>query len=200
MSPSTRQAERSEATRSAIIEVAQRLFAERGYAAVSTEEIVASARVTRGALYHHFRDKRDLFRAVHERLEQRLVETLAAKLERIDDPWKLITTGVGAYLDACLDPALARIALIDAPSVLGWSEWREIDLRYSMGLVTAGLQGGMDAGVLRRQEVRPLAHLMVGALGEAGLLIANAERPREARKEVGRAVLAILEGLRAPGG
>jgi hypothetical protein len=109
----------------------------------------------------------------------------------------MLVAGVRAFLDHCLDPALARIALIDAPSVLGWAEWREVDERYGLGLVTAGLQGAMAVGALRPQPVRPLAHLILGALGEAGMLVANADDPRAARREIEPAMLALLDGLRA---
>ena len=176
--------------------VARALFAERGSAAVGTEEIVASANVTRGALYHHFVDKKDLFRAVHEELEQELVASIGEQIAGIEDPWELAVTGVRAFLDACTDPALRRIALIDAPAVLGWEEWREVDARYGLGLVSFGLRNGMDAGVFREQEVTPLAHLMIGAMTEAALMVANARNPEAARREAEPALLALLEGLR----
>jgi AcrR family transcriptional regulator len=189
--------ERAEATRAQLLRAARELFAERGYAAVGTEEIVGRAQVTRGALYHHFRDKRDLFRAVHEDLERELVEAIAAEIGGIDDPLELLSQGIRAFLDACTDPAMIRIALLDAPNVLGWAEWRQVDERHGLGLVTAALQGAMDAGVLRRQDVRPLAHLVLGALGEAAFIIANAAEPEAARREVEPALLSLLEGLRA---
>src|SRR2546428_4663227 len=105
------QAERSAATRAAVIAAARELFAERGYAAVGTEEIVRRANVTRGALYHHFRDKKDLFRAVHEQFESELVESLGREIAGIEDARELLTTGVRSFLDACTDPALSQIAL-----------------------------------------------------------------------------------------
>jgi len=193
-----RKAEQSEATRQALIAVARELFAERGYAGVGTEEIVQRSRVTRGALYHHFRDKKDLFRAVYEQLEAELAEALSRQLaERpADDPIALLIAGVRAYLDYSMDPALARIALVDAPSVLGWREWREVDERYGLGLVVAGLQGAMAAGAISDQPAKPLAHLILGALGEAGMLIANADDPEAARAEVEQPLLALLQGLR----
>jgi len=193
----SRKAEQTEATRAALLAVARELFAERGYAGVATEEIVQRARVTRGALYHHFRDKQDLFRAVHEQLEGELAERIARQLANgpADDPMALLRIGVRAFLDQCMDPALARIALIDAPSVLGWEEWRRVDEKYGLGLVMVGLQGAMAAGAIRHQPVKPLAHLILGALGEAGMLIANAEDPRAARAEVEPPLLALLEGL-----
>jgi AcrR family transcriptional regulator len=188
---------RGEATRGELLVAARELFAEHGYAGVGTERIVERAGVTRGALYHHFQDKRDLFRAVHEELEQELVASIGERIAGIDDPWELLATGVRAFLDSCTDPAIMRISLLDAPGVLGWGEWREIDARYALGLVTFGLQNAMDHGVFRKQEVGPLAHLLIGAMTEAGMLIANATDPKRARREVEPALMALLEGLRA---
>jgi AcrR family transcriptional regulator len=186
---------RGDATRDALLRAARELFAARGYAAVGTEEIVAGAGVTRGALYHHFADKRDLFRAVHEELERALVADIGARIAGIEDPRELMVSGVRAFLDACVDPAVMRIALLDAPAVLGWEEWREIDARHGLGLVSFGLQNAMDAGVLTPRPVRPLAHLLMGAMSEAAMLIANAEDPGAARDEVEAPLLALVEGL-----
>jgi AcrR family transcriptional regulator len=186
---------RGDATREALLRAGRRLFAERGFAGVGTEEIVAEAGVTRGALYHHFADKRDLFRAVHEQLEQALVADIGERIGGIEDPWELIVTGVGAFLDSCTDPAVRRIALLDAPAVLGWAEWREIDARYGLGLIGFGLQNAMDRGVLAQRAVRPLAHLLMGAMAEAAMVIANAEDPAGARDEVEAPLLALVEGL-----
>jgi AcrR family transcriptional regulator len=193
----TSKAEQAEATRGALTRAAHELFAERGYAGVGTEEIVRRATVTRGALYHHFEDKKDLFRAVHEELERSLVDSIAKQIAGIEDPLELLETGVRAFLDACTDPAIMRIALLDAPAVLGWEEWREIDARYGLGLVSFGLQNAMDAGALTRQDVRPLAHLLLGAMGEAAMVIANAPDPEAARREVEGPLLALLRGLAA---
>jgi len=193
----SRRAEQSDATRAALLKVARKLFAERGYAAVGTEEIVQRAKVTRGALYHHFRDKKDLFRAVHEQLEAEMVGRIADQLAEGNpsDQLELLRMGASTFLDHTTGP-LARITLVDAPSVLGWAEWREIDEKHGMGLVMAALQGGMDAGVLREQPVKPLAHLLLAAIGEAGMLIANADDPKAMRDEVEPALLALLDGLR----
>jgi AcrR family transcriptional regulator len=187
----------SEATRGELLKVARELFAEHGYAGVGTEEIVQRAKVTRGALYHHFRDKRDLFRAVHEQAEAELAQTIGAQIAAsgATDALEALHTGVRTFLDACTDRSVARITLVDAPSVLGWQEWREIDERHGLGLVTVGLQGAMDAGAITPQPVRALAHLMLGAMGEAGMLIANAEDPEATREEVEPALLALLDGL-----
>ena len=184
-------------TRDQLLAAARTLFAERGYGGVGTEEIVARAGVTRGALYHHFADKKDLFRAVFEEVEEELVASIGAKMGAVDDPWELLVTGLRAFLDACLDPAIIRISLLDAPVVLGWEEWRGIDARYGLALVSAGLQNAMDQGVFRRQEVRPLAHLLVGAMAEGALMIANARDHAAERREVEGPLIALLEGLKA---
>ncbi|HEY1274486.1 MAG TPA: TetR/AcrR family transcriptional regulator [Thermoleophilaceae bacterium] len=189
--------DKAAATRAALLRAARELFAERGYAGVGTEEIVRRARLTRGALYHHFEDKQDLFRAVFDETEREMTQSIASRTEGIADPWELIVTGTRAYLDACTDPALMRIALLDAPAVLGWREWREIDAKYGLGLVAGALEHGMESGVLRRAEVRPLAHLLLGALTEAAMMISGAEDPGAVRREVEGPVLALLEGLRA---
>jgi AcrR family transcriptional regulator len=184
-------------TREALIGAALELFAERGYADVGTEEIVARAKVTRGALYHHFEDKRDLFRAVFERVEADLMERIGATMGAAEGPWELMVAGMRSFLDACEEPAVKRISLTDAPAVLGWVEWREIDNRHGLGLTRAALEGAVAAGVLRPIAVDPMAHLLVAALSEAAFVIANAEQPRKARAEVERALLQLVEGLRA---
>jgi AcrR family transcriptional regulator len=185
------------ATRDALIDAALQLFTKRGYTGVGTEEIVARAKVTRGALYHHFDDKRDLFRAVFERVEAELMERIGDTMEAVDDPWELMLAGMRSFLDACEMPAVKQIALTDAPSVLGWKEWREIDNRHGLGLTRAALEGAVAAGVLRPIGVEPMAHLFVAALSEAAFVIAYADHPRKARAEVEAALLLLAEGLRA---
>ena len=193
----SRKAEQSEATRAALVAAARTLFTEREYGRVGTEEIVRRARVTRGALYHHFKDKRDLFRAAHEQVEEEMVAAIVAAMEGATDPVDLLVAGARQFLDLCLDPTWTQIPLIDAPSVLGWREWREVDMRHGLGLISAGLQGGMDAGVLRVQPVLPLAHMLLAALSEAGLMVATATDPNATRKEVEPTILGMIESLRA---
>jgi AcrR family transcriptional regulator len=192
----TTRAEDAQATRAALVDAALELFTERGYAEVGTEEVVQRAKVTRGALYHHFQDKRDLFRAVHERVEEDLVARIGARMEGVSDPWEVMVTGTRAFLDACDEPAVKQIALVDAPAVLGWREWREIDERYGLGLMKASLGAAMDSGVLRRAPLDALSHLMLGALAEAAFVIANADSPAVAREEAEESLFALLEGLR----
>jgi AcrR family transcriptional regulator len=192
----SRMAERVEETREALIAAARSLFAERGFADVATEEIVRAARLTRGALYHHFDGKEDLFRAVYERVEQELVERVAANAASAADPLQALRAGAHAFLDACEDPAVQRIALIDAPSVLGWEQWREIGLKYGFGLVQGTLEAAIDAGLIERQPVRPLAHLLLGSIDEAAMLVARADDHGKTKREVAAAIDRYLDSLR----
>ncbi|MFL5819286.1 MAG: TetR/AcrR family transcriptional regulator [Solirubrobacteraceae bacterium] len=193
-----RQAERSQATRAALIGAARELFAARGYGGVGTEEIVRRARVTRGALYHHFRNKEDLFRAVFEQLEDELTQQIAAVAASAEDPYRALAAGADAFLDACLDPAVQRITLLDAPAVLGWQRWREIGARYGLGLIQAALQAAMDQGLIVAQPVAALAHVMLGALDEAAMLVAQSTDEGTTRDEVGVIVARLLTSLRVP--
>src|SRR5919107_2756270 len=167
------QPQRREATRAALIAAARELFAARGYAAVGTEEIVRRAGVTRGALYHHFADKHDLFRAVYERVEQELTERIVTEVPLAgEDPIRVLRDGTATFLDACLDPEVERIALLDAPAVLGYEAWREISERHGLGLIQAALQSAVDTGSIPAQPVRPLARVLLGAPDEAALYLA----------------------------
>jgi AcrR family transcriptional regulator len=189
-------AQRSEATRAALVAAARELFAERGYSGVGTEEIVRRAGVTRGALYHHFSDKTDLLRAALHELNRELAEASATAALKQKDQWRQILAAVDAFLDACTDPAVQQIVMIDAPSVLGWEEWREIDMEYGLGLVKASLEQAMETGLIARQPVDPLAHLVVGALDEAAMYIARASDAKTARREMGKSIQQMLDGLR----
>jgi AcrR family transcriptional regulator len=190
------QAQRSEATRTALVAAARELFAEHGYAGIGTEEIVKRAGVTRGALYHHFSGKEDLLRAVLHELARELAEASATAALAETDQWKQILAAVDAFLDACVDPAIQQIMMTDAPSVLGWEEWREIDTQYGLGLVKASLEQAMETGLIARQPVDPLSHLLVGALDEAAMYIARAPDAGVARREMGESIELMLDGLR----
>jgi AcrR family transcriptional regulator len=172
----------------------RRLFAERGFRATSTEDIVRAAGLSRGALYHHFADKTELFGAVLEVVEADLMARLIDRID-ISDPARAIREGVPAFLDACLHPEVSRIALLEAPSVLGWQRWREVDARYGLGMVAAGVQAAMDVGDLPRQPVAPLAHTLFGSLTEAAMYMAHADDPVSARTELEPALQALLNGL-----
>jgi AcrR family transcriptional regulator len=196
---STRE-ERAEATRAQLLASATELFAAVGYAGVGTEDVVRAAGLTRGALYHHFADKRELFDAVYEDVERRMVTRIAGALAAAApdvEPLVTFARAVSMFLDACLEPELLRIGLQDAPTVLGWARWREIGARYSLGLITGTLDAAMRAGVLRPAPVEPLAHLLLAALSEAALLISYAADPAATRAEVEPAVLGLINGLAA---
>jgi len=193
----SRKAEQSLQTRAALIAAARELFARRGYADVGTEEIVRAAAVTRGALYHHFEGKRELFEAVYEELESELVTEVAKAAElQASNPLDVLRIGAQAFLDASEDPAVQRIALIDAPAVLGWTRWREIGMRYGLGVVQAVLQAAVDAGVIDDQPVEPLAHMLLGAIDEGAMLVARADDGGKTREAVGASLERFLDALR----
>jgi AcrR family transcriptional regulator len=188
--------ERADATRATLLAVARELFGQRGYAEVGTEEIVERAGVTRGALYHHFDGKRELFRAVHEQLEREILDGIVGLMREANDPVEMLRIGLAAFLDMCTDRRITRISMVDAPTVLGWAAWREIGERHALGMISAALTAGMDAGLLRGQPVRPLALVLLGAVDEAALYIANAEDPDAARAEMEPVLLSLLDGQR----
>ena len=198
--PRTKSAQR-EATIAALIGAARPLFAERGYAGVGTEEIVQRAGVTRGALYHHFRGgKEDLFQAVLIQISAETTQEVMDAASAADDPWDGLVRGVDAFLDACTTPEVQRIMLTDGPAVLGWDVWRAADSDYALGLLERALQRAIDAGRLADQPARALAHVLIGALEEAAMVVARADDPAAARAEMGATVMRLLEGLRAPAG
>ena len=158
-------------------------------------EIVERAGVTRGALSHHFRTKPALFQAVVEDVERDLTQRIAVTAMQASDPMEQLRLGCLAFLDAATDPAVRRIVLLDAPAVLGWQAWREMDAVYGLGLVSEALEHVMEAGLIERRPVQPLAHLLLAALNEAAMLVANAEDPGETRAQVGREVELLLARL-----
>jgi AcrR family transcriptional regulator len=193
--PRRSQAARSRATRGALVATARALFAERGYADVPAEEIVAAAGVTRGALYHHFTDKQGLFRAVFEELEGEVTGEITAAIEAAPDQPTAIAAGLGRFLDVCQRPEVRRIALTDAPAVLGWQTWREIEAQHGLGVIMRGLEAATQEGLLLPAPVSLLAQLVFSAVIEAALLIAHAADPQTTRADAERALLALLTGM-----
>lgn len=197
--PPISKAAQSEATRGRLLRAARELFGERGYAAVGTEEVVRAAGVTRGALYHQFADKRALFRAVFEELEQEVIAASASRMAaHPDDMLAAFKAGCRGWLEACAEPAAERILLVDAPAVLGWDVWREIAEQHGLGVVKASLEHGMATGALVRGPVDPLAHVIVGALDEAALYVARAENRTRALKETGAVVDRLIDSFATP--
>jgi AcrR family transcriptional regulator len=191
-------ARRSSATRASLVRAARRLFTDHGYAAVSTTEIAQAAGVTRNALYYHFPTKEALFRAVYEDVERELSGRILPTAAAEPNFERALRTGCSMFLDACLEPDVAQISLKEAPAVLAFSQMREIDNRYWLGTLSEVLRAGIEAGELRPLPVDALAAMLIGALDEAALLIANAERPRRARREVGDVIDALASALLSP--
>lgn len=192
----SRKAEQFDATRRILLDTARALFAEHSFAGTGTEEVVRRAGVTRGALYYHFKDKRALFVAVVNDLHGEIATTVGAALAAASDPWEGLRAALAAYLDACMNPRVQRIVLLDAPSVFGWAAWREFDAEHGAAMLTAVLGGLMEAGIVEPGPVEPLAHMLLGALSEAGLVIAGAEDAAAARQAVGLSLDRLLRGLR----
>ncbi|HTR60339.1 MAG TPA: TetR/AcrR family transcriptional regulator [Candidatus Binataceae bacterium] len=196
MSVKSRQAENSAATRTALLKVARKLFAERGYADTATEEIVKRARVTRGALYHHFKNKQDLFKAVLVEEQMRVAALSAEAASKETDPWRALLIASENFMDACLDPAVQQIVLIDAPAVLGAQGWREFDESYYLAGVKSAIQASIETGIIAPQPVDPLAHMLLGSMNELAMLIAHAKDKKAARREVSETINRVLNGLR----
>ena len=191
------QADRTAATRAALIAGARALFADRGYADVSTPELASAAGVTRGALYHQFGDKQGLFLAVVNAVEEDVTARLAQQVAAsgATDPTSALHAAVDAWLDACEDPEVRRVLLVEAPSVLGWEALRDVALYHGLGLTEALLQAAVDAGALEPQPLRPLAHLLIGALDEAALYVEGGGD----RGETAAALHRVLDGLLTAG-
>jgi AcrR family transcriptional regulator len=192
-------AERSEETRALLVTTARALFAERGYAAVGTEEIVRNAGITRGALYHHFGGKKDLLEAVYCQVEEELTQEIGQLVlrEAAESPLAAMETGARAFIEACSRPEVERIVLLDSPAVLGWDRWREIASSYGLGLIEASLAAAMEAGEIERRPVRPLAHILMGAMDEAAMLAARSHDPAD-REAVGDLLAWVLSRLAGP--
>jgi AcrR family transcriptional regulator len=186
-----------EATRSALVAAARELFTERGYHDTSTEEIVARSGVgTRGALYHHFADKRALFEAVHEAVHADLLA--AVRSNQSGDPANQLRAGLDTYLDASLTPEVQRILLVDGPAVLGRSSWPELKDHYTIRDITGFLSDAADAGVVPRSSLLAISAMLLAASEAAAQFIANSDDPRQARAEVADALDALLRGFDGP--
>jgi AcrR family transcriptional regulator len=195
--PQPRRAEHVSDTRDALVASARRLFAAQGYDGTGTEQIVADARVTRGALYHHFRDKADLFRAVMAEaagsVAQRLIDEQLAS--ESPSPLAEIRQGVAAFLDVCVGGDFQRIVLVDGPRVLGSDAWEDLVERYGRGILEEWLNRCVEAGDLEAVPVRALARLLIAMLAEAGLAIARSASPAQTRAELGIVIDRIVTGL-----
>jgi AcrR family transcriptional regulator len=194
-----KKAEQREQTTRALVALAREQFAARGYANVALEDIVAAAGVTRGALYHHFDGKLGLFRAVLDEVGGAVGARVAAAADAESDGWAALRVGCRAFLECALDPAIARILLIDAPAVLGWEAWRAMDEQNAMRLLREQLAELVDAerialidsGHGREAQIAALAHTLSGAMNELALWIAGSPTPDVTL----RAAWAVLDAM-----
>ena len=175
---------------------ARKLFAKKGYAGANTNELVERASVTKGALYHHFANKRELYQAVLEDVEQELVERIEAAAAAAGPggtPWERLGAMCRAYLDSCRDPALARMLVLEAPVVLGWKTWCNLEQKYEVAAFARVLD---EAGALS-EPAETLAQVILGALTTGARVIATAEDPEKARADVERTIDRLIAGLRS---
>jgi AcrR family transcriptional regulator len=189
------QAERSASTRAALVRAATSLFAEKGYAGAGREEIVAAAGVTRGAMYHHFQDKADLFRAVFEAVEEQVMVSVATAAMAVDDPVEQLRLGCHAYLDTARDPGVRRICIIDAPAVLDEQVRREIATANALGMVREGLEASIASGRMPAQPVDALAHVLLATVMAAAQYVATADDPDRAGRDAEATIDNLLNGL-----
>jgi AcrR family transcriptional regulator len=188
------QQERSEATTTALVSAARELFAQDGYAATSLDAVCAHAGVTKGALYHHFEGKRELLAAVFSLEQKRLGAATVAAYTSVDDPWAAVEAGCRAFIEACQEPGVQRIVLLDAPPALGWETIRRLETG-SLAMMQLGIERAIDAGRIGRHAPRPLAHLLFGAVCELAMAVARSENQemalRESVAELGRLLDAL---------
>jgi AcrR family transcriptional regulator len=189
------QPERRQATRTAILKAAKRLFGDRGFAATTIDDVAAAARVAKGAVYHHFETKEALFETVFDQTSQQLLAEVdhAARLEK--DALSAMARGTQAYFEACAKGSTGQIVLHDGPAVLGWERWREIDNRHFGGRFAAALGHAMDTGLIARQPIEPLSRLLLGALTEAAVACSGRD-VSTVGGDYARAFQALLDALR----
>lgn len=192
--PRTQQ-DRSKTTKTALMTAARPMFAERGYANVAADEIVAAAGLTRGALHHHFKDKQGLFRAVFEQVETELTDEVAAAVAEAPDTPSRMEVSLRTFLDACQRPEVLRIALLDAPTVLGWDTWREIESGHGLRLIDQLMAQAAAEGVLAHEPSEVLVRFVFSLLVEGVLVIAHADDANAARAQVELSLGIMLSGL-----
>lgn len=192
----TRQAERLEATRSAILRAAGDLFGRHGYAATSVDEIAAAAGVAKGAVYHHFASKEQLFEPVLEATTAALARQVMEKAEAAADVWDAIAVATEAYFELASTGTTSQIVLTDGPVVLGWQRWREIDEAHFGAAMPRILQAAMAQGLIASQPIEPLARLLLGAATEAAAACAASADPAATGRAHAKAFRSLLDGLR----
>ena len=195
------QAERSAATQRALITAARRLWGERGYAEVGTPEIAEVAGVTRGAMYHQYADKAALFRAVAEEMDEEIIGRLQAAVAAAEPKTsaEALHAAADAWLDIAREPEVRQLMLLDAPSVIGWAEYRAMSQRNAMGAAEELLGAAIQAGELRPQPIRPLAIVLLGAFDEAAMYLAGVEDSEQEGEHIRAVVHDLIDGLLGAG-
>lgn len=191
------QGERTEATVRLLIETAHVHFSRKGFQQTSIDDIASSAGVTRGAFYHHFDSKLDIFRSVFVDTEKRLADLVLRSANRQSSPWRQLLIGCRAFLDACLDPAVRQIYLLDGPAILGWEAVRAIEAESTLAVLQQGLVAASQAGEIRSVNTEAVAYLVFGALCEAGMVIARSPDPKSSLKAINTELEGMLSGLQA---
>ena len=191
-----KQAERRAATTEAILKAGRRLFGERGFAATTIDDIAAAAEVAKGAVYHHFATKETVFEAVFDSVSRDLVTEIDRAVRTEKDVLAAMVAGTQHYFSACAKGPTCQIILRDGPAVLGWERWREIDARHFGGKFPRALAAAMDAGLIARQPIEPLARLLLGAVTEATVACAGRPDILKAGGEYSRGFKSLIEALR----
>jgi len=186
---------RGEATRSQLIAVARRLFAERGYEDTSIEAVLREAGVSRGSLYHHFASKEALFEAVAEDVEETVGTQTMAATAGADGPVAMLRAASLAWVRLAGDPVVRRILLIDGPSVLGWERWRAMEERHALGGIRMVVQAAAPQAHLRPELADTLAHVLLASVNEVALLVARSDDPAAAMADGEDAIDELLRRL-----
>jgi AcrR family transcriptional regulator len=183
-------------TRAALIKVARRLFAEKGYHAAGTHEVVAIANITRGALYHHFKRKEDLFLAVFQEVRREWIRDATASDHGTEDRWQRLREHIKLFIRAARTPDVHRIVMVDGPAVLGWKEWRDIQTADGLTVISEAISDGIAAGTIRPQQPEVLVHLVISLIEEGALLVTHADDQESAIQRVETAIDTLLSNLR----
>lgn len=191
-----RREEYAETTRAAIVDAAIDRFTANGFARTSIDTVADVARVTKGGVYHHFKDKADLFQAAFAAMEERLLSRVIAATAEVEDPWELMEAGINTFLAECCEPDFRRIALQEAPAALGWDRWKQAEERYFLGVVVAGLEGLASAGLIDIPSAELPARMFMAAAAEAGLAVAAAQNSEAERRRTAALLMRLLRGLR----
>lgn len=194
----SRRLEYSESTRDALVDSAVELFTKRGYAGTSLDEVAKRARVTKGALYHHFNGKQALFEAAFDTVETKAMRRLGEIVSGPGHPWETAMAGLRAYVRVCLDPAFQRIVVHEGPVVMGWARWREAEEHFSYGMIRESVTALVTSGEIEDVPIEVMSRLLYGALSAGASMIAGAADPRKASEEVAWSITKVVSGLRRP--